>query len=389
MPSSEPYDREAVVVRASWRGRERLPFDEIASWDGATATLQTGDRRAVVPADRPGVSQALTPPTATGQAQTDVAQLAEWMAGPWSPRRAAAALLQLATCAQATDLHLESGPAGHAVRLRLAGQLVDCGALPTADGRRLVAALKHAAGCLPYRTDLVQEGRIQRDGVAADVRASFLPTATGERVALRLFGRLRDLDALGLDPDTQSGFQELLDLPSGLVLVAGPSGGGKTTTVYAALTRLAARRPGAHLSIEDPVEQRLRVAGVPVDQVELRPDRGVTAEAALRGALRQDIDVVALSEIRTPGEAALALRAAHTGRLVVAGLHAGNAPEARQRMLDLGADPKVLATTLRGVLHQRLEPAQCGPHPQPQAVCPECGGTGTRRQPTGTLWRPM
>ncbi|MCP4025100.1 MAG: Flp pilus assembly complex ATPase component [Sphingomonas sp.] len=134
----------------------------------------------------------------------------------------------------------------------------------------------------------------------------------------------------------------MLEQPSGLVLIAGPSGGGKTTTVYAALAYLAARRSGAHLSIEDPVEQRLRLAGIPVDQVELSPERGLDAEAALVGALRQDVDVVALSEIRTAGEAALAVKAAHTGRLVVAGLHAGSATEARQRMLDLDADPPAI-----------------------------------------------
>ncbi|WP_288044062.1 ATPase, T2SS/T4P/T4SS family, partial [Sphingomonas sp.] len=138
------------------------------------------------------------------------------------------------------------------------------------------------------------------------------------------------------------GLAALLEQPSGLVLIAGPSGGGKTTTVYAALAYLAARRSGAHLSIEDPVEQRLRLAGIPVDQVELSPERGLDAEAALVGALRQDVDVVALSEIRTAGEAALAVKAAHTGRLVVAGLHAGSATEARQRMLDLDADPPAI-----------------------------------------------
>jgi len=217
------------------------------------------------------------------------------------------------------------------------------------------------------------------------VRASFLPTATGERVALRLFGRLRALDELGLTADVLAALRGLLDHPSGLVLVAGPSGGGKTTTVYAALAHLAARRGGAHLSIEDPVEQRLRVAGVPVDQVELAPERGLTAEVALVGALRQDVDVIALSEVRTPAEARLAVHAAHTGRLVVAGLHAGSAAEARQRLLDLGVEEAVLATTLRGVLHQRLRAAACAG--DCGADCPRCAGTGRVRVVQTSLWQ--
>jgi type II secretory ATPase GspE/PulE/Tfp pilus assembly ATPase PilB-like protein len=220
--------------------------------------------------------------------------------------------------------------------------------------------------------------------VAADVRASFLPTAFGERAALRLYGELLALGELGLSEDLVAGFEALLAAPSGLLLVAGPSGGGKTTTVYAALRHLAQRRGGAHLSVESPIEQRLRLAGVPVDQVELDPERGLDAEAVLRGALRQDLDVVALAEIRSPGEAALALRAAHTGRLVLAGIHAGSAVEARQRMLDLGAEPGILSETLRGVLHQRLVTvacAECGGR-----GCRSCHGTGRRRRPDAELW---
>ncbi len=126
------------------------------------------------------------------------------------------------------------------------------------------------------------------------------------------------------------------------------------------------------------------MAGIAVDQVELCPERGLTAEVALVGALRQDVDVVALGEVRTPAEATLALQAAHTGRLVVAGIHAGSAAEARQRMLDLGADPFVLETTLRGVLHQRLEAVSCPEEDDPE--CGRCGGTGRVRRPVAHLW---
>lgn len=383
--SESAFDREGLLLRTRWGKREFVPFDAMTALAGPRVTLTSGTERAVPEALRASAARALAPPDATGHRVEDAAAWhAYTSAGAWSPLRAAAALLAMAASASASDVHVESEPDGVGVRLRVGGGLVDFATLPQPVGRRLVAALKHLAGCLPYRSDIVQEGRVPRDGPSADVRASFLPTALGERAALRLFGRLRTLDQLGLDLATEASLRTLLDHDSGLVLIAGPSGGGKTTTVYAALAYLTGRRSGAHLSIEDPVEQRLRLAGIPVDQVELSPERGLDAEAALVGALRQDVDVVALSEIRTRGEAALAVQAAHTGRLVVAGVHAGSAREARQRMLDLDVDAAVLETSLRGVLHQRLGPQPCPSHTG--FDCTDCAGLGTVRRPETELW---
>src|SRR5207302_2159646 len=122
-------------------------------------------------------------------------------------------------------------------------------------------------------------------------------------------------EELGLPAAVRAAFERALDAPRGLIVVAGASGAGKTTTLYAALAHLAASRGGAHLSIEDPVEQRLRAAGIAVDQVELEPSRGITGESTLCAALRQDVDVIAVGEIRSAAEARLAIQAAHTGRL--------------------------------------------------------------------------
>ncbi len=383
MPSStEAQALEGVELRGRWGRREFVPFDAVEALDEGGVLLLTGEHRRLSPAQRAEVERALSPPDPSGDRAADAAALLHYIEGSWSPLRAAEALLKMAASSAASDVHLEAEQARFQLRFRLNGGLEDFASLPPATGRRFIAALKHASGCLPYRSDLVQEGRIPREGIAADVRTSFLPTALGERAALRLFGRLLALDDLGLDAETVRGLEQALDLPSGLLLVAGPSGGGKTTTVYAALRHLTARRSGAHLSIEDPVEQRLRLAGIPVDQVELCPERGLTAEAALVGALRQDIDVVALAEVRTDAEASLALQAAHTGRLVVAGIHAGSPGEAKQRMLDLGADPTVLDATLRGVLHQRLQATACGCD---STVCGRCGGTGRTRRPVATF----
>jgi len=375
--------REGLVLRSGLGRREFVPFDAIRGLDGELVALDGGVTRRLDGELLRAAGLALSPPQATGRRSDDGPALRRYVEGPWSPTRAASALLSIAAACGSTDVHLEARPQEVAVRLRITGDLEELTALEPADGGRLVAALKHLAGCLPYRSDLVQEGRIPRDGVAADVRASFIPTALGERAALRLFGRLWSLEELGLPSEALEALTRLLEHRSGLVLVAGPSGGGKTTTVYAALAWLAERRRGAHLSIEDPVEQRLRLAGVPVDQVELRPARGLTAEQALAGALRQDVDVVALAEVRTVGEARLALQAAHTGRLVLAGIHAGSPRQARQRMLDLEADPAVLDAALRGVLHQRLEPAPC---PDGRATdCARCHGTGRIRRPVAEV----
>jgi general secretion pathway protein E len=369
-------NREGLTLSAGWFRREFVPWDEVSSHTPDTLQLTSGRTVALPAGARSAAARALTPPAPTGALAADLTAWATYTGGDWSPVRAARALLSLASGADASDVHVESSPAGRVLRFRRAGALETVAVLDEATGARLTAALKLVAGCLPYRSDIVQEGHIPREGVAADVRASFMPTAMGERVALRLFGKLMQLDALGLSPTVLEQLTQALRARSGLVLVSGASGAGKTTTIYAALGWLAQHRGGAHLSLEDPVEQRLRHAGIPVDQVELRPEAGLSAEAALVGALRQDVDVIAVGEVRTPAEARLALQAAHTGRLVLAGLHAGSAAEAHQRLLDLGADRQVLAQTCRAVVHQRLEPEDC---PQCAGATCSCGGTGRRR----------
>jgi len=381
MPMSTPA--EGLQLRTRWLGREFVPYDEIGQLEGDQLCLASGQRHSLSTEQRACVERALAPPVPSGELRADALALVNYAAQDWSPRRAAHALLAAATAAGASDLHLVAEAQGFTSQLRIAGALVDFVALPQAAGTRLVAALKHVAGCLPYRCDVVQEGRIPRQGITADARASFMPTALGERAAVRLFGRLLDLGQLGFEDAVRVQFEALLERRSGLLLVAGPSGAGKTTTIYAALARLAQRRGDAHLSLEDPVEQRLRLAGIPVDQVELCPARGLTAEAALVGALRQDVDVIAVGEIRDAPQASLALEAAHTGRLVLAGLHAGSPHEAVQRLLDLGAERGVLESSLLGVLHQRLETRPCSDCSG--QGCSACAGLGRVRVPVASL----
>jgi general secretion pathway protein E len=369
---------EEGLLLGSLFSKDRLVrFDEIESVEGRFA-VGDGLRIPIDAVQAETLRALLVGPDCEGSSAEIGARFSEAFARPHSARRLATRLLEAADALRATDIHLEPLVEGGQIRLRLEGELAMFCAVPKRAIDPLVAALKGLAECLPYRRDLVQEGRIPRAGIGADIRASFVPAALGERVALRLFGRMRTLEQLGFAPAMLESLRSMLAAPRGLFLIAGSSGAGKTTTLYAALAHLATTRPGAHLSLEDPVEQRLRLAGVGVDQVELDPSRGRTGEALLTAALRQDIDVLAVGEVRTGAEAALALQAAHTGRLVLAGVHAGSCEEARQRMLDLGCDAGVLATSLRAVLHQELrtELCACGADPR----CLECRGVGRHRK---------
>jgi type II secretory ATPase GspE/PulE/Tfp pilus assembly ATPase PilB-like protein len=335
---------EEGILRRPLFGRKRL-----TRWDDLEGT----DR--LPPRLRDAASLALTTPLLAGSLAAIGGRFSAWLAGAHGTRAAARALLEAATHLGASDLHLEPAESGAQIRLRLEGELHPFCTLSHPAAQRLGAAIKGQAGCLPYRSDVVQEGRIPREGVCADVRASFIPVALGERIALRLFGRLRSLDELGLPSLTLEMLKGELSRASGLIVVSGGTGSGKTTTLYAALGFVAASRGGAHLSLEDPVEQRLRKAGIPVDQAELCPERGITGESMLAAALRQDVDVLAVGEIRTAAEARLAVHAAHTGRLVLAGIHAGSPSEAYARFLDLGVEEPRLRASLGAVLQQSLE----------------------------------
>ena len=376
---------EGLRYRAALFQQQFLPFDDVVRAEGRTLSLADGSQVRVSAQVASAIEAVVHGPRAADTLATAAQSFLEYVSGAlWAPERAARALLDLATKLDATDIHLEAEPDHVGVRLRLAGEVVPFTALPLPIGTRLVAALKKLAGCLPYRRDVAQEGRIPRDGIAADVRACFVPTALGERVALRLFGKLLQLEQLGFEPELLRRLQGVLRLESGLVLIAGPSGGGKTTTLYSALAAVAAQRRSAHLSLEDPVEQRLRMAGIPVDQIELCPERGLTGEAALSAALRQDVDVLAVGELRTAAEASLAVKAAHTGRLVLAGLHAGSTGEALQRMRDLGVEAALLDQTVLAVVHQRLQTRPCAAHAT--SGCAPCRGLGRVRVLNASLW---
>ena len=230
----------------------------------------------------------------------------------------------------------------------------------------LVSRIKIMASLDIAEKRMPQDGRISLrvGGRAIDVRVSTLPTSHGERVVLRLleknYDRL-DLRALGMAEDTFNQFDQLIHRPHGIVLVTGPTGSGKTTTLYGALLRLR-NKINNIMTVEDPIEYNLD--GIGQTQVNSRIDMNFAR--ALRAILRQDPDIVMIGEIRDLETAQIAVQASLTGHLVLATLHTNDAPSAVTRLIDMGIEPFLLSSTLLGVLGQRLI----------RMSCPACGGKG-------------
>jgi general secretion pathway protein E len=272
------------------------------------------------------------------------------------------ALLTQAVREGASDVHLEIFESRALVRYRVDGALRD-----VVEPRRglhpaMVSRIKVMASLDIAEKRLPQDGRIalRIAGRAIDVRVSTIPTANGERVVLRLLdkaaGRLT-LEALGMSRPTRDAVDALIHAPHGIFLVTGPTGSGKTTTLYSALSRLD-RKTRNILTVEDPVEYELDGIG----QTQVNPRIEMTFARALRAILRQDPDVVMIGEIRDLETAQIAVQASLTGHLVLATLHTNDAPGAVTRLIDMGIEPYLLASTLNGVLAQRLV----------RKLCPEC-----------------
>ena len=272
------------------------------------------------------------------------------------------ALLLQALKERASDLHFEPYEARSVVRFRVDGVLRDVIEPPRALHAALVSRLKIMASLDIAEKRLPQDGRIalKLGGRSVDVRVSTLPTGPGERVVLRLLdqdeARL-DLAVLGMSDATLAAVDRLIREPHGILLVTGPTGSGKTTTLYAALSRLP-RGSVNMMTVEDPVEYALDgVAQVPVN-----PRIDLTFARALRAILRQDPDIVMIGEIRDLETAQIAVQASLTGHLVLATLHTNDAASAVTRLADMGVEPYLLSSSLLGVLAQRLV----------RKLCPAC-----------------
>ncbi len=240
------------------------------------------------------------------------------------------------------------------MRFRLDGLLHEVLAPPGRLAAAIASRVKIMAGLDIAERRLPQDGRIRVRvaGRDIDVRVSIVPTAFGERVALRLLDRasaLLELTDLGLEPATARALERLLGQSHGIILVTGPTGSGKTTTLYAALRRLATGERNI-MTIEDPIEYQLRGIG----QIQASNRIGLTFAAGLRAVLRQDPDVILVGEIRDRETAEIAMQAALTGHLVFSTLHTNDAPGAMTRLVDMGVEPFLIASSVLAVLAQRL-----------------------------------
>jgi general secretion pathway protein E len=304
----------------------------------------------------------------------------------------------------ASDIHVEPGRDAVAVRYRIDGFLQQERLVPATLRAALTTRIKIMAKLDIAERRLPHDGRIKFAvrGVEIDIRVSTLPTVFGESIVMRILDRTRvelDFTKLGLNEATQANLHRLMSLPNGIVLVTGPTGSGKTTTLYTALKHL--NRPELKLfTVEDPIEYQL--SGI--NQIQVQPQIGLDFPVALRSILRQDPDIVMIGEIRDLETARIAIQAALTGHLVFSTLHTNSAVAAITRLIDIGLERYLLASTVSGVMAQRLVRKLCHgcarPHrdgdrlhgklrmalPEGMAIdlsgsrepvgCEACGGTG-------------
>jgi general secretion pathway protein E len=261
-------------------------------------------------------------------------------------------LLHTALQSRASDLHVEPAQGGCEIRLRIDGLLETNQSLPSETGRAVVTRLMVMANLLTYRLDVPQEGRISFPG--AELRLAVMPTIHGMRAALRMPAdhvQPAILEDLALPPNVVSGLLNFAAADCGMLILTGPAGSGKTTTIYALLRHIAKTNPGLSIiALEDPVERN--IPGV--TQIEVSPFGQLTYEKALRSILRQDPQVLMLGEVRDAATGSIAVQAALSGHRLITALHAATPAGAIARLLEMGIEPYQLTSSVHSIVSQRL-----------------------------------
>lgn len=280
-------------------------------------------------------------------------------------------VLQRALDSKASDIHIEPFDNSLVIRLRIDGVLQKIEGPSASATAAVISRIKIMAKLNIAERRLPQDGRIkiQMQGKEIDLRVSTTPTMYGESVVIRLLDKENitfEFDSLGFEPENQEKFIEILSKPHGIILITGPTGSGKSTTLYTALTHL--NTPGKKIiTIEDPVEYQLNG----VNQIQAKPKIGLTFSSALRSIVRQDPDIIMIGEMRDLETAKIAVQSALTGHLVLSTLHTNDAAGALARLLDMGLDDYLLTSTVNGVLAQRLVRKLCMHCRKPYQAQPE------------------
>lgn len=265
--------------------------------------------------------------------------------------------------ARASDIHLHPGEDKLAVRYRIDGTLHEMFSLPITTLPQLISRIKIMAGLNIAEHHRPQDGQfsVNTKGRQIDIRVAIIATVYGEMCVMRLLDKSRaslNLADLGFLPDSLEKYQNMLKVPYGVILVAGPTGAGKTTTLYASLNSLDQTERNI-ITVEDPVEYRFSQ----INQIQVNPRAGITFASGLRSILRLDPDVILIGEIRDAETAGIAVQSALTGHLVLSSIHANDAVGVVLRLLDLGVEPFLVSSALIGVVAQRMV----------RRVCPNCG----------------
>jgi type II secretory ATPase GspE/PulE/Tfp pilus assembly ATPase PilB-like protein len=290
-------------------------------------------------------------------------------------------LLSAACNRGASDIHLTPSPQGLQVAWRIDGVLQHLGVFAPGETADVVARLKVLADLLTYRQELPQEGRLRTSDAGVEMRISTFPTLFGERLVVRIFREAQPLDtlaSLGLPNELKESLHHSLQQTSGAIIVTGPAGSGKTTTVYAALRELLrSEHARSIMTLEDPVECVLPG----VSQSAIQPSAGFDFAVALRSLMRQDPEVILVGEMRDRETTVAAFQAALTGHLVLTTFHAGSTCGAISRLTDMGIEPYVLRSGLQSLIAQRLVRRLCACSATTHQAtlsqdCAACSGTG-------------
>lgn len=300
--------------------------------------------------------------------------------------------------ADATDIHIEPFKTYTRIRIRVNGELIELMNVSNVVHNSLITRIKIISGMNIAEKRIPQDGRFTQvvDGTTLDVRVSNLPVVCGEKCVIRILATgdvgVRKITDLGMNPYNYDVFSRCLKVPQGVFLVTGPTGSGKTTTLYAALGELA--KPNVNvITVEDPVEKKIDG----INQCQINAKAGMTFAAALRSILRQDPDIIMIGEMRDQETADIAIRAAITGHMVLSTLHTNDAASTITRLVDMGVAPYMVASSLIGICAQRLVKKLCGECKTPRysteeenalmsieesvtvfdaCGCPKCNNTG-------------